>query len=174
MNHVQSPDTSDSAIEREIVQKGLTAPRVTPADIENAIKHTEYVKHISAGGQVLRWAVLTTQSGFAVVGSPSVAVSPENDDAEVGEKVARQNSIQARWPLLGFALKERLAAVPASHQDRVRAEHADLVGKLEKLDAFFGTSIFANLPTSEQVRMREQSVHMRGYAGTLADRIAAF
>ena len=174
MNHVQSPDTSDSAIEREIVQKGLTAPRVTPADIENAIKHTEYVKHISAGGQVLRWAVLTTQSGFAVVGSPSVAVSPENDDAEVGEKVARQNSIQALWPLLGFALKERLAAVPASHQDRVRAELAELIEKKGKLQAFFGTAVFAQLPIAEQDLLELQHGEMQAYANTLARRIALF
>lgn len=42
MNHVQSPDTSDSAIEREIVAKGLTAPRVTPKDIEANIASEHY------------------------------------------------------------------------------------------------------------------------------------
>ena len=35
-------------------------------------------------GQVLRWAVLTTRNGFAVTGRPSVAVSPQNDRAEIG------------------------------------------------------------------------------------------
>jgi len=34
MHNVQSPRADDNAIEQEIVAKGLTAPRVTPADIE--------------------------------------------------------------------------------------------------------------------------------------------
>lgn len=34
MHHIESPRTDDSAIEQEIKAKGLTAPRITPADIE--------------------------------------------------------------------------------------------------------------------------------------------
>ena len=109
MNNIESPRTDDSAIEQEIKAKGLTAPRVTPADIAANIKSVEYVKHVSAGGQVLRWAVITTTSGYAVVAHPSVAVSPENDDEDIGKKVAFENSRNAMWPLIGYALKERLS-----------------------------------------------------------------
>jgi hypothetical protein len=110
MNHIPSPDTSDSGIERLIQAKGLTAPRLTPGDLQANIHHVEYVKHVSQGGQVLRWAVITTSSGFAVTGRPSVAVSPENDDQQVGERVAFENSKNELWPLMGYALKERLAS----------------------------------------------------------------
>jgi len=111
VHHIQSPAdaTSDTAIEREIRAKGLTAPRVTPSDIDAAIKSVEYVKHVSKSGQVLRWAVIDTPCGFAVVGNPSVAVSAANDDDEVGKKVALANSKNALWPLMGYALKERLS-----------------------------------------------------------------
>jgi len=108
VNHIHSPDTTDPGIEREIQAKGLTAPRVTPAALEAAIAHTEYVKHVSYSGQVLRWAVLTTHNGYAVTGRPSVAVSPSNDDEEIGCKVARENAKQELWPLLGYALKQKL------------------------------------------------------------------
>lgn len=100
---------NDKEIEQEIKDKGLTAPRVTPADITENIIHTEYVKHVSQGGQVLRWAVITTKNGYAVVGAPSVAVSPANDNEEIGQKIAFDNSKNALWPLMGYALKERLA-----------------------------------------------------------------
>ena len=109
MNHIESPSTDNSAIEQEIKAKGLTAPRVTPADMNDNIVDVEIVRHVSKGGQVLRWAVLTTKSGYAVVGNPSVAVSPENDDEEIGRKVAFENSKNALWPLMGYALKEKLA-----------------------------------------------------------------
>lgn len=100
---------TDQAIEQEIQAKGLTAPRVTPADIEANIVDTEIVKHVSKSGQIMRWAVLTTRNGFAVVGKPSCAVSKENDNAEIGEKVAIANSKEELWPLMGYALKQKLA-----------------------------------------------------------------
>ena len=42
MNNIASPRTDDSAIEQEIKAKGLTAPRVTPADIEANIASEHY------------------------------------------------------------------------------------------------------------------------------------
>lgn len=101
--------TMDQALEAEIQAKGLTAPRVTPADLQANIVHKRIVVCVSPSGQVLRWAVLTTRNGFAVTGRPSVSVSPENDNAEIGEKVAIDNAMQELWPLMGYALKERLA-----------------------------------------------------------------
>ena len=34
--------------------------------------------------------------------------SPENFDAELGRKIARQNAVSKMWPLMGYALKEKL------------------------------------------------------------------
>lgn len=99
----------DCSIEAEIQAKGLTAPRVTPADLQANIVHTEIVKHVSPSGQVLRWAVLTTRNGFAVTGRPSAAASSANDNAEIGEKVATENAMQELWPLMGYALRGKLA-----------------------------------------------------------------
>ncbi|RSE85542.1 Gp49 family protein [Achromobacter denitrificans] len=110
MNNIQSPRTDVTGIEQEIQAKGLTAPRVTLADLDANIVQTEIVKHVSPSGQILRWAVLTTRSGFAVTGRPSASVSSENDNAEIGEKVAIDNARAELWPLMGYALRERLAA----------------------------------------------------------------
>jgi hypothetical protein len=108
MHNISSPLTGDEAIEQKILAKGLTAPRVTPADLAANISHVEYVKHVSHGGQILRWAVLTTKSGYAVVGDPSVAVSPASDNEEIGREVAFENSKNQLWPLMGYALKQKL------------------------------------------------------------------
>ena len=58
---------------------------------------------------LLTFCVLALKNGFTVTGE-SACASPENFDAEVGRKIARQNAVQKVWPLLGFALKERLHA----------------------------------------------------------------
>ena len=101
----------DCSIEAEIKAKGLTAPRVTPADLQANILHTEIVKHVSPSGQVLRWAVLTTRNGFAVTGRPSASVSSANDNEEIGKKVAIDNAMQELWPLMGYELRSKLAGV---------------------------------------------------------------
>ncbi len=95
-------------IEQEIQAKGLNAPRVTLGDFEANIIDVEILKHVTKGGGILRWAVLTTANGFAVTGRPSAAVSVENDNAEIGEKIAIENAKNELWPLMGYALKERI------------------------------------------------------------------
>jgi hypothetical protein len=86
----------------------LTAPRITPADIDANIVKVEVVRHITQGGKVLRWAVLTTKNGYAVTGRPSASVSPENDNAEIGEKIAIENAKNELWPLMGYELQSIL------------------------------------------------------------------
>lgn len=65
----------------------------------------------------------------------------------------------------------RVEAAPApSHQDRVRAERAELNEKIVKL----GTEVWATLPVAERERLRRQRTAMREYLDILDERIAAF
>jgi hypothetical protein len=94
--------------EQMIQERGLNAPRVTKEEIDRTIIHTEIVKHITPAGKILRWAVLTCENGYAVTGKPSAAVSVENDNQEVGEKVAIDNAKAEMWALLGYQLQTSL------------------------------------------------------------------
>lgn len=125
MERIESPRTDDASIESEIVAKGLTAPRVTPADIEANIASEHYftaADGVASGGAVnplgayeteplllLTFCVLVLRNGFTVTGE-SACASPANFDAALGRKIARANAINKVWPLMGYALKERLAA----------------------------------------------------------------
>jgi len=101
---------SDQEIEKAIQAKDANvAPRVTPADIEANIVQVEVVRYVTQGGKVLRWAVLTTKNGYAVTGRPSACVSPENDNAEDGERIAIENAKNELWPLMGYELQSKLA-----------------------------------------------------------------
>lgn len=120
---------SDQVIEQEIVAKGLIAPRVTPADIEANIASEHYFTAADGAYGVsqksgiyrsptpalnlLTFCVLVLQNGFTVTGE-SACASPENFDAEIGRKIARQNAVQKIWPLMGYALKQQLHEAPAS------------------------------------------------------------
>jgi hypothetical protein len=122
--------TTDAQIEQEIIAKGKTAPRITPADIEANIANEYYFTAANgfvganiADGQVycakpesqvlgplgiLTFCVLLLENGFTVTGE-SACASPENFDAEIGRKIARANAVQKMWPLMGYELKSKLA-----------------------------------------------------------------
>lgn len=114
-------------IEQEIQAKGLVAPRITPTDIEANIASTFYFTaaqgaekaardngSYAAGSPaeglalgLLTFCVLVLRNGFTVTGE-SACASPEDFNAEIVRKIARENAVQKIRPLLGFALKERL------------------------------------------------------------------
>lgn len=134
---VTSRDVSCDAIEQEIQAKGLTAPRITPDDIEASIASEHYftahqgdakaveVAAFSGGSldaaasratpdalRLLTFCVLVLRNGFTVTGE-SACASPENFDEEIGRRIARQNALQKVWPLAGHLLRERLHNAPA-------------------------------------------------------------
>ena len=120
---------SDKEIEQEILAKGLTAPRITAEHIESLITYETYV----VGGDGLYGAahkegvvdaplcfpkeldllticILVLKNGFTILGK-SAPASPENFNAELGRKIARQDAINQIWPLEGYRLRSELAKV---------------------------------------------------------------
>ena len=124
---------TDQQIEQEIQSKGLTAPRVTPADIDAEIASERYFSaaegvqgayHARGGVHphgvspsqqehqtlgLMTFCVLVLRNGFTVTGE-SACASPENFDEELGRKIARQKAVEKIWPLLGFRLRDKLSA----------------------------------------------------------------
>lgn len=97
--------TSEAAIEAELQTKGLNAPRLTPASIDAVILSEQYwVPH----GTTMTVCALTLRNGFVVIGE-SAAASPENFDAAIGRRIARDNARNRIWALEGYLLRERLA-----------------------------------------------------------------
>lgn len=115
---------SDS-IEAEIVAKGLTAPRITPADVEAVIASEHYfTAEDGMMGSVkcdpldpartalsqVTFCVLLLRNGHKIVGVNTGSVSASNFDADLARKLARKNAVDQIWPLLGYSLRERLAS----------------------------------------------------------------
>lgn len=129
MFNVNSPRSDDQGIEQEIKAKGLTAPRVTSEDIDKNIISELYftaldknqaeelikvngdnpeINVIAQSLSALTLCVLVLRNGFTVTGE-SACASPENFDAAIGRKIARANAVNKVWPLMGYALKEKLS-----------------------------------------------------------------
>ena len=114
---------NDIEIESEIKNKGLTAPRVTPQRIEEVIASIHYFTaeqgarasvdsgvidaEDSAPLSLLTFCILVLKNGFTVTGE-SACASPENFDAEIGRKIARENAVNKIWPLEGYLLKNKI------------------------------------------------------------------
>lgn len=111
MNSLEASDAAAAAV--------ATAPRVTLADIEEAIA-AEYTmtadKAVGVGTpivaplQVLTLCILVLKNGFTIVGK-SAPASAENFNRELGRDFARQDAIRQIWPLMGFSLRDRLAGL---------------------------------------------------------------
>lgn len=126
-------------LELEIQAKGLTAPRITPADIEANIVECRFFTAWQ-GAQLAFWdnEQAKTLTGEAIdeyaknepdpngplglltfcvlvlrngftVTGESACASPENFDTEIGRKIARANAVQKIWPLMGYELKSKLS-----------------------------------------------------------------
>ena len=141
-------------LEKEIVAKGLTAPRITPDHVENCISSEYYFTaadgvagaaeactlHCSHADvdttkehaplppyqshRLLTFCVLALKNGFTVTGE-SACASPENFDADIGRKIARENAVEKIWLLEGYLLKQHL------HE---QAQKDDLVSSLGEDD----------------------------------------
>ena len=108
------------------------APRVSLADIEAAIAERidvtneslfQILGHSSVdtnGGvppsmhaveslKLLSLCILVMKNGFTIVGK-SAPASAANFNAELGRKFAYEDAVRQVWPLMGFSLRDRLAA----------------------------------------------------------------
>lgn len=83
------------------------APRVMQSDVDAAIVGETYTVLPNGRTTVCQ---LTLDNGFTVEGL-SACVCIENFDAEIGQKIARQNAVSQVWQLLGFRLQDQLAKV---------------------------------------------------------------
>ena len=102
---------------------GRTAPRVSLTDIEDAILYQLYctgsemgsmflegTKHMRPFAELtshLTICLLVLKNGFTVVGK-SAPASKDNFDPVLGRKLAYEDAVRQIWPLMGFALRDRL------------------------------------------------------------------
>jgi hypothetical protein len=100
-------NASEASVEAELKTKGLNAPRLTPADINNAISSEDYYVFPNTTVTI---CALTLRNGFVVIGKDASA-SKENFDKEIGKRVARDDARSQIWALEGYLLRERLAAL---------------------------------------------------------------
>ncbi len=109
------------------------APRVTLADIEAAIADKFFLSggdiadvslHINGvvdglsreqhidkfpSLRVLTVCLVVMRNGFTIIGK-SAPASLENFNSEFGRKLAYEDAVRQIWPLMGFALRDKLAA----------------------------------------------------------------
>ena len=123
MNHIQSPADGDQATELAIKAAGVDkAPRLTPEDIRDNIvseyyftaangldgANSDYTRDAYDALKLMTFCVLVLRNGFTVTGE-SACASPENFNAEIGKRIARENAVAKVWPLMGYELKQRLS-----------------------------------------------------------------
>jgi len=96
--------TLEENLEKEIQEKGLNAPRLTPSMIDETIVDEAYYVFPNTTTTICR---LTLRNGYSTIGE-SAAVSLENFNEEIGRKIARENARDKIWTLEGYLLKQNI------------------------------------------------------------------
>lgn len=178
----RAPRVTPADIEAEIASEhyctaddGVSSAAIKKAMLDAAIQGTGvlYDAPLPSALGMLTFCVLVLRNGYTVTGE-SACASPENFNAEIGRRIARENAVAKIWPLLGFRLRDKLAAVPLDFRDRVREEKRALDENLQRLSAFLVTEKFEALNFAEQADLHAQKVAMTTYSEVLGRRIAAF
>ena len=164
--------TSVTETELKAHQEKIGGKRVTLDALKANIVKEEF--HVFPGSQ-LTVCVLTLQNGFTVTGE-SACADPAMFNAEIGQKIARENAERKIWPLMGYALKEEMMRnASTDFRERVKAEARQLQQNIAKLDAFINGNVqFGRLSVDERYDLLEQNVAMKGYYGVLMRRISRF
>ena len=95
----------EQAVEYEIQQKGLTAPRVTAEVVERQIVSEDYYQW---PGTTVISCRLGLKNGFSVLGM-SACVATENFDEELGRRIAYDDARNKIWALEGYLLRSHLS-----------------------------------------------------------------
>ncbi len=104
--------------EAELRAKAV-APRVTEEELDaNITQRTFFYEGL------LTLCVLTLKNGFMTVGE-SACASPENYDRDIGERLAFEHARDKIWPLMGYALRDRLQAQAELLASRAFTENRD-------------------------------------------------
>lgn len=111
MDSLQVTDAQSAAV--------ATAPRVALADIEAAIAERHDFTASQALGalgaahgadlRTLSMCIVTMKNGFVVTGVSRPVVA-DNFNADLGRKYAYEDAVRQLWPLMGYALRDRLAS----------------------------------------------------------------
>lgn len=98
---------TDQSVEQEIQAKGLNAPRITPGHINDLMERVIF-NIVVPEGTTSTFAHAYLDGKFYLATGHSACVSPENFDAEIGQKIAL-NKAEAMakdklWELEGYRL----------------------------------------------------------------------
>ena len=169
-------------MEKEIVEKGLTYPRITNDEIEEKMKSVGYHCHVVPGTTttVITATLPMTHLNFTLGTDIMACVDPRNFNAELGvkygtEKVAKIAK-DTLWMLEGYRLAHDIAngtnaAVPTTAKERLVAERDGLRTKLDKLVNYFDTDHYESLELIARELLTSQSDHMLKYLAVVEHRL---
>lgn len=110
MNALQTTDDLSRAAAK-------TPNRVSLDDIKANISAEYFLTGDAAVGdapavpdlKVLTICILVMKNGFTIIGK-SAPADPDNFNPELGRTFAREDAMRQAWPLMGYALREKLRA----------------------------------------------------------------
>ena len=168
---------SDKEMEKEIIEKGLTYPRITNDEIEEKMKGVGYHCHVVPGTTttVITATLPMAHLNFTLGTDIMACVDPRNFNAELGvkygtEKVAKIAK-DTLWMLEGYRLAYDIANTATTAKERLEIERSDLRSRVDTLVNYLDSDNFNTLDITNQTLLVNQSDHMLRYLNIIDHRL---
>ena len=168
---------SDEDMEKEIVDKGLTYPRVTNDEIEEKMKSVKYHCHLVPGTTttVITAYIEMGHIQFTLATEIMACVDPRNFNKELGEKYGIEKAAKAAkdklWELEGYRLAYGIANTPKTAKERLGVELDALLEREAGLLAYIGTDHYNSLDSEAKDLLTSQRGVMSNYSDILDTRL---
>lgn len=117
--------SSEQKIEQILVELGLTAPRITPAMIDELMREVTFSTHV-VPGTTTTVATAIDGAGFTLCSVSSACASPENFNPALGIEIAitkaRAAAREKLWELEGYRLKRALYDARSTNSTKALAQ----------------------------------------------------
>lgn len=108
----------DAQVEQEVVERGLTAPRVTKEHIDRLMDHVIYMTH-QPDGTTTTLVHAFLNGTFKLATGEAACIDPANFRADLGERMALAKAQAAArdklWELEGYALFRKQLGISAPY-----------------------------------------------------------
>lgn len=98
-----------SAIEANIAHEFFMNAAEAAYCLDPGTPHKGPLPSTAMSLNVLTICILVMKNGFTIIGKAAPA-DEKNFNAELGRKFAREDAVRQAWPLMGYALRDKLMA----------------------------------------------------------------
>lgn len=168
---------SDKDMEKEIIDKGLTYPRITNDEIEEKMKEVKYSCHVVPGttATAVTAYIVMGHINFTLAIEIMACVDPRNFNQELGEKYGiekvEKSAKDKLWELEGYRLAYDISNTSKTEEEVLNEEFDFVFYKHQAVSDIIESEDFKKLSEIEQELLEDHLLVAGNYIEVICKRL---